>query len=542
MALPTKKTEETPKTRSQQVAADVSALIRSRSSCLWIVTKEEARVESHLITAIAAAGYQPRFWDIAQGAVIDDRPIEGTNDPGAVLDLIATASKMSNDAYKKRGVWVLRDLPPWLEGPGGLRTLRQVRNNAKALNRTPRDVAQAMIILSPSAQVPPELSGHATVIEWPLPDRAEIAKMLDTAVETMRNDMPNGITMAVREAAIDAAVGLSGEEAQACFARSLVKRRIDPAMIAGEKKRVVAQGGLLEWYDPIPEGLGAVGGLDQLKDWLNERKQAFSPKARAYGLPSPKGALLIGISGCGKSLTAKATATAFDRPLLRLDLGALKNKYVGGSEANLRKALNIIASVGRCVVWLDEVEKALAGATQGAADGGVSADVLGTLLSWMQERQGEAFVVATANDISGLPPEFLRKGRFDEIWFIDLPNRTEREEVLRAALRAHKRGSVKIDHAKVAEACAEFTGSEIAAIVPDALFLAFADNAREIKTHDLTKAAARVVPLSKTMKEKITELRSWARERARPATTPEQVTRVQHERAGRQVDLEELED
>jgi hypothetical protein len=542
MALPTRKTEEAPKTRSQQVAADVSALIRSRSSCLWVVTKEEARVESHLVAAIAAAGYSPRFWDIAQGVVIDNRPVENTNDPGAMLDLITTASKVTNAEFKKRGVWILRDLPPWLEGQGGLRTLRAMRNNAKALSRTARDVAQAMIVLSPSAQVPPELSGHATVIEWPLPDRAEIAGMLDNAVEGMRSEMPAGITAAVREAAIDAAVGLSGEEAQACFARSLVQRRIDPAMIAGEKKRVVAQGGLLEWYDPIPEGLGAVGGLDQLKDWLNERKMAFTPKAREYGLPSPKGALLIGVSGCGKSLTAKATATAFDRPLLRLDLGSLKNKYVGGSEANLRKALNIIASVGRCVVWLDEVEKALAGATQGAADGGVSADVLGTLLSWMQERQGEAFVVATANDISGLPPEFLRKGRFDEVWFIDLPNATERVEVLKAALRTHKRSGVKIDHAKVAAACEQFTGSEIAAIVPDALFLAFADKAREIKTEDLIKAAGRVVPLVKTMPEKIKELRKWAGERARPATSPEKITRVQHERTGRQVDLEEMED
>jgi hypothetical protein len=535
-----KKAEEAPRTRSQQIAADVSALIRSRAPCLWVVTKEEARVESYLIKAIAAANYLPRFWDVAAGVVIDNRPVGAESaDPSFMLSMIETASRVPLTAepeLKKRGVWILRDLAPWLEGPGSARTLRQLRNNAKALSRTARDVAQSMIILSPSASVPPELSGHVTVIEWPLPDRTEIAGILDVAVES--NRMPEGITAVTREAAIDAAVGLSGEEAQACFARSLVQRRIDPVLIAGEKRRVVAQGGLIEWYDPIPEGLGAVGGLDQLKGWLNERKLAFSPKARDYGLPPPKGVLLIGVSGCGKSLTAKAIATAFDRPLLRLDLGSLKNKYVGGSEANLRKALNIIASVGRCVVWLDEVEKALAGATQGAADGGVSADVLGTLLSWMQERQGEAFVVATANDISGLPPEFLRKGRFDEVWFIDLPNATERVEVLKAALRVHKRGSIKIDHAKVAAACDKFTGSEIAAIVPDALFLAFADKGREIKTDDLIAAAKRVVPLSKTMNEKITELRKWAGERARPATSPERITRVQHERAGRQVDLD----
>lgn len=535
---------EPPRTRSQQVAADVASLIRSRSACLWIVTKEEARVRSHLIKAIGAAGYKPRFWDVAQGVVIDGRPVSPgeSNDPGFVLNMIDLASKVTNDTQKQRGVWVLCDLAPWLSGPGAGRTLRQTKNNAMSIGRTPRDVAQAMIILSPSNEVPSELSGTTTVIEWPLPDRAEIAEMLDTAINTMRAELPAGVAPVIREAAIDAAVGLSGEEAQACFARSLVQRRIDPVMIAGEKKRVVAQGGLLEWYDPIPEGLGAVGGLDQLKGWLIERKLAFTPQAKEYGLPSPKGVLLIGPSGCGKSLTAKAIATAFDRPLLRLDLGALKNKYVGGSEANLRKALGIIASVGRCVVWFDEIEKALAGATQGAADGGVSADVLGTLLTWMQERQGEAFVVATANDISGLPPEFLRKGRFDEIWFIDLPNASERVEVLKAALRVHKRGTVKVDHVKIAAACDKFNGAEIAAIVPDALFAAFADEGRGIKTDDLVKAASRVVPLSKTMAEKLKALREWAAERARPATSPEKITRVQHERGGRQVDLEEMED
>jgi hypothetical protein len=417
----------------------------------------------------------------------------------------------------------MRDLAPWLVGPIGMTTVRQVRNLARLLPTVPRDNAQALIVITSEANVPAELAGHATVIEWPLPDREEIAAILDAAVDGLPEELrvkaaPNG----TRDSAIDAAIGLSGEEAQACYARSLVQhRRIDPATVAKEKKRIIARERVLEWYDPIPGGLDAVGGLDCLKEWLVSRKLAYSPAARAYGLPAPRGALLVGVPGCGKSLTAKAIATAWGVPLLRLDLGSLKSKFVGESEGNLRKALRVIEAIGRCVVWLDEIEKALAGATQGAADGGVSSDALGSILSWMQERSGEAFVIATANDATSLPPELLRKGRFDEIWSIDLPNRVERVEIAAAALRQHGRDPQRIDLPRIGDECEGFTGSEIAALVPDALYAAFADGEREIETRDLLKAAGTIVPLSKTAAEKIARLREWAAARARPATTPE---------------------
>jgi len=293
--------------------------------------------------------------------------------------------------------------------------------------------------------------------------------------------------------------------------------------VASEKKRVVSRERVLEWYDPIKGGLDAVGGLDNLKSWLNTRKSAYSPAARAYGLPAPKGAMLVGVPGCGKSLTAKAIATAWSVPLLKVDLGALKSKFVGDSEANLRKVFKLIEAIGRCVVWFDEIEKALEGATSGSADGGVSADALGAVLTWMQERQGESFVIATANKAEGLPPELLRKGRFDEVWFIDLPTTTERAAVLSAALREHGRGDLPISTSKVAKVTEGFTGSEIAAIVPDALFAAFNEGAREINTEDLIDAAKTVVPLSVTAAEKITALRNWAAGRARAASKPETI-------------------
>ena len=512
----------TEQTRGQIVAADVSALLRARNPLIWIVTREEARVEALLIEAAAAAGYVPRTWDVAQG-VMDisgkqDNAMRDTSGPDAALTLIGSRAD-----GKERGAWIMRDLPEWLDGAIGFTTKRQLRNLARSLPGAPRESAQAIIILSPKSEVPAELAGHATVIDWPMPDRAEIAAILDAAIEGLPDDLresaaPNG----QRDAAIDAAVGLSGEEAQACYSRSLVQlRKIDPALVASEKKRVVSRERVLEWYDPIKGGLDAVGGLDNLKGWLNTRKTAYSPAARAYGLPAPKGAMLVGVPGCGKSLTAKAIATAWGVPLLKVDLGALKSKFVGDSEANLRKVFKLVEAIGRCVVWFDEIEKALEGATSGSADGGVSADALGAVLTWMQERQGESFVIATANKAEGLPPELLRKGRFDEVWFIDLPTTNERAAVLSAALREYGRGDVKVNAAAVAKATEGFTGSEIAALVPDALFSAFNDDAREITTKDLTDAAKTVVPLSVTAAEKITALRNWASTRARRASALE---------------------
>lgn len=514
-------------TRSERIAADVSALLRARTPLLWIVTREEARVEALLFEAAAAAGYLGRTWDVAAGAqTIAGQAIQGGQGPDDVLTLIKNFSQGGSDRF----AWIMRDLTPWVSGQIGMVACRALRNLARSLPSSPRDRAQSIIILTPSAVVPEELQGHATVINWPLPDREEIAAIFDAAIEGLpetdkdgnpirANAAPNG----TREAGIDAAVGLTGEEAQNCYAKSLISlRKIDPAAVAQEKRRVIAREKVLEWFEPLTGGIDAVGGLDLLKDWLKSRSNAYSPEARAYGLPAPKGALLVGVPGCGKSLTAKAIATAWGVPLLRLDLGALKSKYVGESEGNLRKAFQIIEALGRCVVWLDEIEKALAGAVQGGADGGVSTDALGAILSWMQERQGEAFVIATANDVSALPPELLRKGRFDELWFVDLPTPSERTAILRATLKAHGREeSANLDLELIEGSTQGFTGAELAALVPDALYTGFADGARAI-THDDIKAAARsIVPLSETAKEKIDALRAWAKTKARPASTIE---------------------
>lgn len=530
----TKKSETTAAmpalTKGQQTAKDVAALLRARNPFLWIVTREEARVERLLVEASGSAGYLPFVWDTAAGAASFDGKTkldDGLVDIGTLLRTIDSTTT-------ERRTWILRDLPPWLEGPAGMLTRRQIRNLARKLPTIPRLASQAMIVITPVAEVPPDLAGHATVIEWPLPDRAEIEAILDAAINGLpeygtdaegkpdptkpirSKAAPNG----TRSAAIDAAVGLTGEEAAACFAKSLVMTlTIDPVAIASEKKRVIARERVLEWFDPLAGGLDAVGGLDVLKSWLMSRASAFSPAARAFGVQSPKGVVVVGVQGCGKSLFAKAAATAWKCPLLRLDMGALKSKFVGDSEANIRKAFKVIEAIGRCVVWIDEIEKAMAGATDGGSDGGVSMDALGAILNWMQERTSEAFVIATANDISKLPPELLRKGRFDDVFFVDLPTEDERAAVLTATLRKFGRADLKLNLKAVAQATEGFIGAEIAELVPEAVLTAFNDNAREIATRDLLDAAKRVVPLTKTAETKITALRKWANENARKATS-----------------------
>lgn len=515
-----------PPTAGERAAADVRDLLRARNTLLWITSTEELRVERALTEAAAAAEYEIATWDCHAGIVLrgtDGRevPQQGTQDPNAALAFVRDR--------RARRVYVLRDLHKWTGDPV---ILRAVRNLVRDLQSEPRATARALIVLSPSSEIPPEWQGQIQIVAWPLPDRAEVAAIHDDTIAALRSPTIAAQATAGREAAIDAALGLPTEEIAACYSLSLVRqRRIDPGAVAGEKRRVIAREGLLTWYDPDPRGLAALGGYENLKTWLLPRRDAFGPEARAYGLPPPKGVLLVGVPGAGKSLTAKAIATAWQMPLLRLDAGGLKSKFVGESEQNFRRACALAETVSPCVLWIDELEKALAGATGPAGDGGVAADALGALLSWMQDRKGSVFVVATANDVRALPPELLRKGRFDELFFFDLPSEEERIEILRASLGERAEG---IDLAAVAQATPDFVGAELAALVPEALYSAFADGRRPIRTDDLLTAARYVVPLAKTASEKIENLRAWARSNARPASGG---LRDVAPRGGRQLDL-----
>jgi ATPase family associated with various cellular activities (AAA) len=515
--------------------AEITALLKSKHTLIWLVSGEERRAESLIVDAAATARFETRFWDCADGitGAAGETILANAGDPspGPALAFI-------RDQKAARAVYVLRDFHAWTDPV----TVRSLKNLAKTLESegpteaNPNVQSRAIVVLSPKSEVPEDLRDVTAVVDLPIPTRDEIATLLGGTIESLPEEFrkdaaPNG----TRDRAIDAACGLTAKRAESAYALSLVQNRgkIDAASVAAEKKRVISGIPGITWIDPDPRGLGAVAGLDVLKSWLEERKLASTPAARAYGLPAPKGCVLVGVPGCGKSLTAKAVATAFGVALIRVDLGAMKDKFQGESEGKIRNALGLIGALSRCVVWIDEIEKVLAGSTGPQGDSGTSADQLGTLLSWLQDRTvpgtknatpSEAFVVVTANDVTALPPELLRKGRFDEVFFVDLPNRTERRAILDVTLRTLGRDPSTIDTASVAAKCEGFSGAEVADLVGASLFRPFADGARPLTAEDMLYTAAKVVPLSKQRGESIERLRAWGKTNARAASTPEVTT------------------
>jgi SpoVK/Ycf46/Vps4 family AAA+-type ATPase len=318
-----------------------------------------------------------------------------------------------------------------------------------------------------------------------------------------------------------AALGLTAAQAKRAFAKAIVRdevlddRGIDA--VVAEKKAIIRESQALEFY-AAEETPDDVGGLDSLKRWLSLRERAFTEEAAAYGLPAPKGLALIGIPGTGKSLTAKMIGGLWRLPLLRLDIGALFGSLVGESEERVRRALQLAETVAPCVLWIDELEKGLSG---GDLDGGTSQRVFGTILTWMQEKTAPVFVVATANDVTALPPETLRRGRFDEIFFLDLPTEEERREIITVHLRKRRRDPGAFDIHHLAQISDGFTGAELEQSIVDALYHAFSED-RDVHTADVTAAVGRAVPLSRSQREVIERLRAWLREgRAQSASFAE---------------------
>jgi SpoVK/Ycf46/Vps4 family AAA+-type ATPase len=321
-----------------------------------------------------------------------------------------------------------------------------------------------------------------------------------------------------REKVLKAAQGLTCTECENVFARSLVQTRtLDINVILTEKKQIIRRSKVLEFFE-AQEDMTRVGGMSLLKEWLAKRALSFSERARQFGLPEPRGLLLLGVQGAGKSLVAKAIASQWQFPLLRMDLGSLFSEMVGSSEQNMRTALRLAESVAPCLLWLDELEKGLGGiASSHLSDAGTTARVFGNFLTWMQEKTAPVFVVATANDISILPAEVLRKGRFDEIFFIDLPNYDERAEIFAIHLARRGRNPLGYDLDLLAQKSDGFSGAEIEQVVISGLYDAF-EAGHELANEDLVRNLAATIPLSRTMEQQISGLRSWARTHARPAS------------------------
>ena len=409
--------------------------------------------------------------------------------------------------------------------PGLLRAILDVASAFKS-----GEVPHTLVLVAPGLTLPIDLEKVVTVVDLPLPSASEISALLDSFLAANRDAVRVELDGPERERLIQAAQGLTLGEAENAFARAIVADRVlnadDIALILEEKRQTIRKSGLLEFIPPAA-GLGDVGGLDNLKNWLILRDGAWLPEAAEWTVPAPKGLLITGVPGCGKSLTAAAVSSQWGLPLLRLDVGRVFSGLVGSSEQNMRNALKLAEAVAPSILWIDEIEKGFGSSSGGSGDSGTSSRVFGTFLTWMQEKKSPVFVIATANKIDALPPEFLRKGRFDEIFFVDLPTRAERKLIWELHLGVHLTppskagGRLDLSSSTLSQLSGiseGFSGAEIAQAVISACFDAFAER-RSVVVEDLLRTIAQTVPLSVTQAEQITRIREWAQTRAVSATS-----------------------
>ncbi len=491
----------------------IDILIRARYPLIYLVSWEETRILEKLKEMAEARRKRLFLWSITRGIFLpEDDPSkvdEATRDP---LNALTYVEKTTDPA-----LFVFLDFHSFLNDQTVIRKLRDLVNNLKSTYET-------LIIVSPVLTVPVELEKEFVVIDYDLPAFDEIKELLDGIIEVVSSnqDVVVDLSEETKERLIKAALGLTRSEAENAFARAIVlDKRLDKEDIDNvleEKKQAIRKSKFLEYFE-AKEDFNNVGGLDNLKDWLTKRGVAFTQKATEFGLPQPKGILLIGVQGCGKSLTAKAVANLWKLPLLRLDIGAVFSGIVGSSEENMRRAIKAAETLAPIILWIDEIEKGLSGVQSSTfSDAGTSARVFSTFLTWLQEKTAPVFVIATANNIQLLPPELLRKGRFDEIFFVDLPSTEERKEIFNIHIKKKKRDPGKFDLEALARESPGYSGAEIEQAVISSMYDAFLEN-RDITTQDILKNVKLSIPLSVTMKENIEQIRTWAHDRARCASS-----------------------
>src|SRR3954468_8860671 len=500
--------------------SDLDTLIRARYPLIYLVSWEEQRLDAILADVAQNHGKALLTWSVTRGLRrLGARTVamnDASRDPIEALRAIGKLTDAS--------LVVLKDFHPYLDSPPVVRAMRELAQDLKSTYTT-------VILLSPTMVIPTELEKEISVLDVPLPTFRDLLQLLKEIIAVVRqgNKARVDLTREQAEQLIKAAQGLTLSEAENAFAKAIANDGVldkdDIRLVLDEKRQVIRKSGLLEFVN-VDDGLGQVGGLDELKGWLNGRTGAFGEAARRFGLPHPKGLLLLGVQGCGKSLTAKAIATQWALPLLRLDLGRIFSSLIGSSEENLRRAIRVAESVSPAVLWIDEIEKALAGSAGAAVtDSGVSARVFGSLLTWLQEKTAPVFVVATANRIEALPPELLRKGRFDEIFFIDLPSSAERHEIFRIHLQRRKRDPQAFDLDALSTAAEGFSGSEIEQAVIAGMYYAFAEGC-DLRHAHVMKCLQEMFPISTPMGEEIGRLREWSRSRTRPASAAQRLAMV----------------
>ncbi len=514
------------------IQAELEILVRARYPVLYVVSWEEERVEACLAEVARKRGKRLVCWSVVRGLYA---PGESPAGGKRSFNVSSTDPMVALDEVMRQVdpiIFLFKDLHPVMRDHAVVRKLRELAQYLKSSPKT-------LVLVSHTACIPPELEKDITVVDFCLPGLQELGTLLDSIVQQVAQQgrMEARLDAAARQKLLRAALGLTLKEAENAFARTLIQRGVlseaEVQLILDEKKRVIRKSGILEYHD-AHRSLSDVGGLEHLKEWIRKRSVAFSEEARAFGLPPPKGVLLLGVQGCGKSLCARAISQVWNLPLLRLDMGRIFSSLVGSSEENMRRAISTAESVAPAILWIDEIEKAFAGTRGADSDAGTSSRVFGTFLTWLQEKTAPVFVIATANNIATLPPELLRKGRLDEIFFVDLPTPEERAAIFAIHLRARQRDPEGMEIESLVDHSEGFSGSEIEQAVVSGLYEAF-DQGRDLLTEDLEKVLAQTVPLSRTMKEEIDRSRRWAADRARSASSE---AFLRPESSGRQLEFE----
>ena len=486
-------------------------LLRAGRPAISIVTHEEADALRVVREATDSIGAHVWTWSLLEGVR------EGyEHTASSIADTAQPAGAMYWLMQQRLpAISVLLDMAPHLEDKHTLRALRRLITHAA-------DTDGAVIMVDCSGAGRPDvITTHVTPFELSLPSDDEVESLIRSTLKELHRQKPIDIELSASDykMVIKNLVGLPRRQVVQLIRDVVAEdRRLDAAdinEILATKRQLIATNGTLEYVES-PANLDDVGGLGRLKNWLTAREKSFDDKAAAYGLKPPRGVLMLGVQGAGKSLCAKAIATAWQRPLLKMDPGSLYDRYVGESERRLRDALKQAEAMAPIVLWIDEIEKGFASAASQSTDGGLSQRMFGTLLTWMNDHASPVFVVATANNIEALPPELLRKGRFDEIFFVDLPGEASRRKIFEIHLRKRKRDPSKFDLDRLAEAADGFSGAEIEQAVVGAMHEAFTAN-REPTTGLILTQIASSPPLSVTMAEKIAELRAWASDRCVPA-------------------------
>jgi len=487
---------------------ELRLLVNSRHPIISVETPEEERIDALLMVIATELDVPLYTWTITTGlARMKGAPMYNTDTPEQALTNI--------DLIHGDGIFILKDFARYCDNDKICRRLRDLTEKFRGERRS-------IVITAASLTLPPDLQGDAVPFQIGLPAAEELLPGVRTAVLELSN--ANHIAMELSGDAMrqlsKSLTGLPQEEALRTLRLCILShRKIDDGLldVVLDAKRAALRGdGLLESIRR-DKSFSDVSGLKRLRDWINKRKSALTPEGQKFGLQPPKGILITGVQGCGKSLAARSVAGEWGYELARLDAGALYDKFVGESEKKLRKALDLAQKMAPMVLWIDEIEKAFASAgTSGDADAGLSQRLLATLLTWMQDREGGVFLAATSNNITALPPEMLRKGRFDEIFFVDLPSPETRQALYALHLKKRGRDCATFDLASLATATEGFSGAEIEQSIVAALYTAF-DQKAQLTTAILLSEIRSTQPLSVTRAEDIQSIRAWAKTRASPA-------------------------